>query len=200
MLVNPVRSQRQTGTSRGRPRSTENHRAILNATKDMLREVGYFEMSIEGIADRANVGKPTVYRWWPSKAYLAMEVITEFSREQPPLPDTGSLRSDLTLLLKYMSRGMEGKTSTAFNGLIAEAQVDKDLERRLHEFIELGKNAVVLVLQRGRERGEIAEDLDLNVLADLIYGSKWYKFILNPKPIDDDFGKQLVEIILRLRH
>lgn len=49
------------------------------------------------------------------------------------------------------------------------------------------------------QRGELAADTNLDVLADLIYGAKWYRFLLYPKPLDDAFAKEIVTLILRLR-
>lgn len=198
-MVISVYTEKQTRAPRGRPRNEGVHQAILKAAASMLQDIGYFEMSMEAVAGLAKVGKPTIYRWWPSKAYLVLEVLIENGKDHPPLPDTGSLESDLLVFFKNWSRGMKGKTSTAFNGLIAEAQVDKKLGQQLQRFIAIGKEAFLLILQRGSERNEIASDVDTNVLADLIYGSKWYRFLLNPKPIDDDFAKQVIEIIRHLR-
>jgi AcrR family transcriptional regulator len=57
---------------RGRPRSTESERAILKATLALLRKQSLRQISIEAIAKRANVGKNTIYKWWPSKAAVAL--------------------------------------------------------------------------------------------------------------------------------
>ena len=82
---------------RGRPRSPRAQQAIVTATCDLLLEMGYERLSIEGVAARAGVGKQTVYRWWPSKSALVTEAVLEgrlpISGEPPP--DTGDLRTDL---------------------------------------------------------------------------------------------------------
>lgn len=194
-----VYAEKRNKPRRGRPRDEEVHHAILKAATKMLRDVGYFEMSIEAIALKANVGKPTVYRWWPSKGYLTLEALIERGKDRPKLPDLGSLEKDLLQLFEHWSVGMEGKSSTAFNGLIAEAQVDEKLKNEIQEYIRNGKESFKMILQRASQRGEIADDVDLDVLSDLIYGSKWYRFLLNPEPVDIDFAKRVVEIIRHLR-
>ena len=71
-------------------RSESSHRAIVAATQELLVEVGYRELTIEGVAARAGVGKQTIYRWWPSRAALALEAYLGGSDTvlQPP-PDSG---------------------------------------------------------------------------------------------------------------
>ena len=59
----------------GRPRSRAAHQAILAATLDLLRTTSVRELTIEGIARAAGVGKPTIYRWWPSKNALVIEAL-----------------------------------------------------------------------------------------------------------------------------
>ena len=72
--------------ARGRRRSERSHEAILAATQRLLLERGYRELTIEGIAARAGVGKQTIYRWWPSKAALVLEAYLagQEAVEQPP--------------------------------------------------------------------------------------------------------------------
>src|SRR5919106_194274 len=79
-------------------------RAILAAALDLVREVGYAKLSIEGIAARAGVGKQTIYRWWPSKGAVLFDAflgLSEGDEGRPaPLPDTGALAADLKLVLR----------------------------------------------------------------------------------------------------
>jgi AcrR family transcriptional regulator len=67
--------ERDTAASAASRRSARAHQAILTATTEMLTEVGYGALTIEGIAARAGVGKTTVYRWWPTKGALVIEAI-----------------------------------------------------------------------------------------------------------------------------
>ena len=70
---NPPPSASRSGPAAGRPRSEEAHRAILNATLELLVEVGYSALTVEGVAQRAGVGKATIYRRWNSKLLLVIE-------------------------------------------------------------------------------------------------------------------------------
>ncbi len=67
------KSQTPTKQGRGRPRCEEAHKKILKAAYELLDEVGFMDLTIEGVAARAEVGKPTIYRRWKTKAQLAMD-------------------------------------------------------------------------------------------------------------------------------
>ena len=73
----------------GRPRSIQSHRAMLQATLELLAEVGFDTMSIEAIAARAGIGKTTIYRRYASKAELVADAI-ESIRAEIVIPDTSN--------------------------------------------------------------------------------------------------------------
>ncbi|QBD80221.1 TetR/AcrR family transcriptional regulator [Ktedonosporobacter rubrisoli] len=190
----------QETTAQGRRRSSQSHQAILQATREELAEVGYRDMTIEGIAARAGVGKKTIYRWWPSKAAVALEALITADELRAPFPDTGSLERDLLTYFEQAFAGLRGKTGTVLSGLAAEAQLDPAFAHEFQQtFIVPMKAGLVALLQRGLERGELAADTNLNVLADFIYGAKWYRFLLYPAPLDTAFARDIVGLITRLR-
>ena len=86
-------AERAPARGRGRPRSEQAHRAIVEATLTLLDEGGYTALTIEAVAERAGVGKTTIYRRWPSKLELVIEAISELRPPGPP-EDTGSLAGD----------------------------------------------------------------------------------------------------------
>ncbi|MFP8870746.1 MAG: helix-turn-helix domain-containing protein, partial [Myxococcota bacterium] len=81
-----------TSTSAGRPRSEEAHQAILDATLELLVEVGFSGLTVEGVASRAGVGKATIYRRWASKIPLIVEAFGQLPGFEDC--DTGSLAED----------------------------------------------------------------------------------------------------------
>jgi AcrR family transcriptional regulator len=183
----------------GRRRSDQSHQAILQATKEIMEQEGYRAMTIEAIAARAGVGKKTIYRWWPSKAAVALEALTVYVEVHTPFADTGSLERDLLAYFKLAFPGLQGKSGTVLSGLVAEAQLDPEFAREFQRmFIVPRKKALVALLQGGMQRGELAPDTNLEVLADLIYGAKWYRFLLYPAPLDEAFAREIVKLILRM--
>ena len=192
--------KRSEPSAAGRRRSDQSHKAILQATREVLEQVGYRAMTIEAIAARAGVGKKTIYRWWPSKAAVALEALTTSIDALTHFPDTNSLGTDLLTYFEQSFSGLQGKSGTVLSGLAAEAQLDQEFAQQFQQsFIVPMKAGLVSLLQRGQQRGELAENINLEVLADLIYGAKWYRFLLYPAPLDEAFARDIVQIILRLK-
>src|SRR4026209_1160944 len=91
---------------RGRQRSPESHRAILAATREVLDEVGYFRLTVEGVAARAGVGKTTVYRWWPATRALGLEDVG--ARITAPPQPSGDIRADIRAVMTAMLEDLRG--------------------------------------------------------------------------------------------
>ena len=186
------------GPGRGRPRSVEADRAILAATVDLLASRGLAAMSIEEIAARAGVGKATIYRRWPSKGLLALDAFVSVFREQQPLPDTGTLRGDLTAALTAWVRAVT-RTSMGpmLTGLIAEAQHDHSLRAAWRErVLEPLRSQPRIMLDRAIARGEIPATVDREVVLDLFFGAAQHRLLLGHLPLTDDFTRSLVDVIL----
>ena len=181
-----------------RRRSERSHRAILGAAAELLNERGYAGVTIEGIAARAGVGKQTIYRWWPSKAAVFMEIYNERAAETLADLDTGSVGDDLRNLL----RGMFVLFTTtsagpAMSGMIAEAQSDPEAARAFREEFMVTRRAVTRgILERGVARGELRADLDLDAAIDVFTGAVWQRLLQGHAPMDERYADGVVEIIL----
>lgn len=183
---------------RGRPRSTACHDAILAATNELLESQRYADVTIEGIAQRAGVAKQTLYKWWPSKAKLAMEAYAMRTRRAVRLPTTGSVEGDLVAWLtrtcKNLSRGNNGVTIA---GLIAEAQSDSDLAKELRDtFIHSRRTLTAGLLERGIHSGELRAEIDIPTTLDLLFGPIWYRLLLRNAPLDAAFARSIVTHLL----
>jgi AcrR family transcriptional regulator len=186
------------GAQRGRPRSAEADRAILNAAVDLLAERGLAAMSIEEVAARAGVGKATIYRRWSSKGLLALDAFVTSFQEQQPLPDTGTLRGDLIAALTAWVRAVTGTSMGAMlTGLIAEAQHDPSLRAAWRErVLEPLRSQHRIMLDRASARGEIPATVDQEVVLDLFFGAAQHRLLLDHLPLTDDFIRQVVDVIL----
>src|ERR1700742_756538 len=88
---------------RGRPRDPQRREAILRAAITLVAEVGYDRMTVEALAARAGVSKPTIYRRWPGgKPEIVADAIRSKHADGDHTPDTGSLRGDLLAFLSSM--------------------------------------------------------------------------------------------------
>src|SRR6185369_44682 len=165
----PVSSSSQTAASAGRPRSEEAHRAILDATLDLLVEVGYSGLTIEGIASRAGVGKATIYRRWSSKLPLVIEAFGEL----PGLSeaDTGDLVADLEQMLRsYLEVFVSSPLGAVVPSRAGELPHIPELMALFAPVVRSRRQPLIRALERGVARGEIPPDTDLSLAADLIVG------------------------------
>jgi AcrR family transcriptional regulator len=118
----------------GRPRSERARRAVLEAVDDLLVDVGYAAMTMKGIAERAGVGRQTVYRWWSTKAEILLEACLVDAEEElttPPRPDAADdLLAYLTALTAFLTTSPAG---LAYRALIGEAQHDPVVRDLVHQ-------------------------------------------------------------------
>jgi AcrR family transcriptional regulator len=180
-------------------RSESSHRAIVAATQELLVEVGYRELTIEGVAARAGVGKQTIYRWWPSRAALALEAYLGGSDTVPqPAPDSGEVRKDVRDLLGWLIAVLaEPIGGRVLAGLIADLQHDPELAERFHrDVVPARRRAMLEALERGRERRELRPDADLELAVDELHGAVFYRLLLSGEPLDAGFTKRLADQVL----
>lgn len=155
--------------STGRPRSEEAHQAILDATLELLVEVGFSALTVEGVAQRAGVGKATIYRRWPSKLPLVVEAFGQLPGFEEV--DTGSLDVDLKETLKsYLHDFHSTSLGAVFPSLAGERAHNPELSKLLEPVTKTRREPFVRIFERARSRGEIADDIDLNLAADLVVG------------------------------
>ncbi|MFC6342817.1 helix-turn-helix domain-containing protein, partial [Nocardioides hankookensis] len=86
-------------TAPGRPRDRRIDRAVLAATAELLVEVGYADLTIAAVAERARTTKPAIYRRWRSKAHLVHEAAFPTDAERVQVPSTGALDTDLRAMV-----------------------------------------------------------------------------------------------------
>jgi len=155
--------------STGRPRSEEAHQAILDATLELLVEVGFSALTVEGVAQRAGVGKATIYRRWPSKLPLVVEAFGRLPGFEEV--DSGSLEVDLKETLKsYLEAFNETSLGAVFPSLAGERAHNPELSKMLEPVARSRREPFVRIFERARERGEISPDVDIGLAADLVVG------------------------------
>jgi AcrR family transcriptional regulator len=148
----------------GRPRDAERHGAVLAATCELLREVGYSRLTIDGVAERAAVSRTLIYRWWATKAELVQEALFPFHSGRST-PNSGSFARDLRLLVEHkvdsfsrpeMLRGLPGLHAD----LVADAELRRKTER---DFTAPALERWMQVFERAVARGELPADLDARI-------------------------------------
>lgn len=153
----------------GRPRSIEVNSAILDATLSLLAETGYDRLTISAVAERARVGKATIYRRWNSKHSLVADAFQQL----PPLvsTDMGSLELDLEQLLESLVQVMEKSPLALVLAALGKEQIcDKSLAAKLDPIFNERRLPLIEVLRRATLRRELPDDIDIGFAADIVIG------------------------------
>jgi AcrR family transcriptional regulator len=162
----------------GAKRNPESADAIIEAAEAVLREAGYSGFSIEAVARRARAGKPTIYRWWPSKAALLIEVYQRQKRVETP--DTGNIEDDLVGFLgNLFAHWRDTPSGNVFRSLVAEAQSDAAAAAALADYSKGRRSHTGRIIERAKTRGEVAADVDAEIVADLIAAYAWRHLLTN---------------------
>jgi AcrR family transcriptional regulator len=178
---------------KGRPRNVETEKAILAASYDLLLEAGFGTVTVEKIAERAKVSKATIYKWWPNKAAVVMDGFLSAAMSRLPVPDTGSAVNDIIIHASNLAKFLTSREGKVINELIGEGQFDLKLaaEYRLRYFNPRRLDAR-RILERGVQRGELKEELDLELCIDLIYGPIFYRLLVTGENLEEDFIRVLI--------
>jgi len=186
-------------TPAGRKRSEDSRQAILTAAAELVAEVGYAGLSIEGIAARSGTGKQTIYRWWPSKADVLLEALAEKADLHIPIPDEGSYAADLrAFLVASFALGRQAQVIEVLRALMAESQINAEFGERFRaEFLRRRRDALGVLVDRALARGDLPPVPRPATVADLVFGLIWYRVLATRDPIDDT---QIDELVALLAH
>jgi len=188
---------RELGKTPGRKRCPVAHQNILCATRSLLEEIGFADLTIEGIAERARVGKTTIYRRWPNKASLVLDAFIEAATKQVPFPDTGSVQEDLRLQLRRMVKLMNGTEGHTIAKLIGGAQDDAELAEAFRaRWLVARREEARQIIQRGKTRGEIRANIDPEILLDALYGPVFFRLLMGHAPLTTSYADKLVNLVM----
>jgi AcrR family transcriptional regulator len=181
----------------GRPRDPGYDKAILAATLEILFKKGYAGLTIDGVAARTGVGRPTIYRRWASKPALVIAALSQ-SVGLSPTPDTGTLRDDLLAFQRQQVRMMDAPESRRITaGLVADLVADPELaENYFGDYIGPRRLTVWQALQRGIDRGELRPDADFALIYDLMLGPLFMRSVVRGEALGPDMAEQTVDLVL----
>ena len=154
---------------------------------------------MDAVAERASVSKATIYRWWPTKETLALDVLYhEWAPAHPRPRETGSLRADLLSLLRPWVRLIgERPYGRVIAALITEAQTDPAFAEQYRErFVEPRRAQARPILTHAIERGELRATTDVEFALDLLYGPLYHRLLQGHAPLSERFLRNLVDTVL----
>jgi AcrR family transcriptional regulator len=183
---------------RGRQRSEESEEAILSAVIELLREKPLRDLSIEEIARKAGVGKATIYKWWPSKAYVALDAISKRLKQMVPIRDTGFAERDFTEQIGALFAFFDSPAGKLMVQFLAEAQIDPEFDCLFRERILKPRRELMgVILDRAVERGEIRVGLDRELVLDIIFGPAFYRKMVRHAPLGREAVVAMVSTLFR---
>ena len=182
----------------GRPRSPEVHGAILDAAIVLIREVGYDAVTMDGIAARAGVGKAALYRRWTSKEALVVEALGRLVAALP-VPDTGTLAGDVhAAMTTHRHMYADPASGLLLSGIVAAMARSKAIARAFRRgFLATRHDALRVALERGVARGELRDDVDLELVVEMLNAPLFYRYLLTGRPVDETLVAEATAIVLR---
>jgi AcrR family transcriptional regulator len=171
---------------------------VLAAAARILSREGFARLTMERVAAESGVAKTTLYRRWPTKAALCMNLYLDVAGRELHDPDTGSVARDLkaiaTTVVRLQTRTVAGP---ALVGLIAEAQVNPATRAAfLAEFAYRRRQITRLILRRAIERGELRRDTDVDLVIDALGGAVTFRLLQGHAPLTRNFTDALVDLLL----
>jgi len=183
--------------SPGRPRSEQARLSILDSTLNLLGKNGFSALTIEAVAAHANVGKATVYRWWPNKAALIADAFASSTTRKLHFQDTGSIFTDMSQQMRQLVKVFRSPRGRIVSAILGGGQSDKDLISAFRKrFLWPRRQEAYGTLRRAIRRGELRNDIDMDLLLDSLYGPIYMRFLIRHDKLSASFVDNLCELVL----
>lgn len=187
---------------RGRPRSELVDEAIFRATRSLLVDGGYAEVSMDRVAARAGVAKQSVYRRWQAKGPLVAAALTDALDQAGvfEIPHIGELSDDLRSWLHDTASFHGAPEGAALVRALAAAAAESpyDSEELYQQLTQLQHQQLVQRLERARADGEIRCDVDLGTVADALLGTMLFNVLAEQRVVSETIARLdcLVDVLM----
>ncbi|TAJ37312.1 MAG: TetR/AcrR family transcriptional regulator [Reyranella sp.] len=183
--------------ARGRPRDPRTRAAILAAARALLERGGLTAVSIEAIAQKAGVSRPTIYRYWPNAPAVAMAAFLEATGAPDAARTARTPLAALRAQLHAVADAFAAPTGRSVAAMVAAAQSETELAKAFrHEFITRNRDATRLLLDRCVEDKLVAPPADMELALDLIFGPLFYRLLMGHAPITRAFVDRLIDTVI----
>jgi AcrR family transcriptional regulator len=183
---------------RNRPggRSARVRAAVMEALLAELAEKGLGEITMEGLARRADVNKTTLYRRWGSKEDLVLDALLELGERRVPIPDTGSLHDDLlTVAREIVASVTTPDAGAVIRAVAADPSSDSRLIDAVRHFWDVRFSLLGEIIHRAIERGELPRDTEPKPLVEGLLGGIYLRLLVTREPLDDEFMVGLANFV-----
>jgi len=182
----------------GRPRSDRAHKDILRAFRELLISEGFDKVRMEHVAARAKVSKATIYRHWPKKQDLALELLLELATPHLAVPDVGDTRTELLATVLGPMRALtETDYGPVTRELLSEIARNPELGNPFRSsVIQIRRDEVARVIARGVRRGDLRPDVDPTVATEMLVGPVYWRLLFGGE-LDAPFAEIIVDEVLQ---
>ena len=195
MSQDPI--EKQT-SRRGRPRSEAARQAILRTAHDMLVNEGLGKLTIEAVAERARVGKPTIYRYWKNARELAMAALIAGQPGPEPAANGGRTRERLLQQMDTLLAIFATPRGRQIALTMAAAEPDSEIAKAFRNQVMLEqREAGRAILKDAEAGGEIRLGEDIETVLDMLYAPVFYRLLVGHLPLTGTFGRTLVDRVLQ---
>jgi AcrR family transcriptional regulator len=168
---------------------------VLDAALAEIARVGPYNLSIDEVADRADVNKTTIYRRWPNPETLAFAAF-EHGSTTAPMPNTGALRTDVIECLKLMREVCRTPAMLSLARMQLTGELTGELGEMMRARIECSDCDTLIIFERALARGELPIGTDLALVRDMVIGSAQYQLLFRNSSLPDDQLEQIVDMTL----
>lgn len=188
----------QATPKRGRPRSQAARQAILQTAHDILVTEGLGRLTIEAVAERAHVGKPTIYRYWKNAQELAMAALMTDEPGPPPTPAGGRARERLYRQMDNLLAIFATPRGRQIALTMAAAEPDSEMAKAFRTRVMLEqREAGRVIFKEAEARGEIRLGGDMETILDMLYAPVFYRLLVGHLPLSEAFGRTVVDNVWR---
>lgn len=187
----------ESGTRRGRPRSHSAHQAVLSAAYELLADGGLPALTIEAVAARSGITKPTIYRRWPNRTAVATAAFVDRMLHEVPLVDTGDPRADLIQQVRRVAEFYTTAAGGVLAQLIAAGVTDGQAADDLWTcYFSVRRGELHVLWQRAIDAGVVRPDIGADDAMDLLFGPILYRLLIGPRRLDGAAAATLAELAL----
>lgn len=184
-------------STRGRPRDLAARNEILKAAYELLQQGGIAAVTIEGVAARAGVGRPTVYRWWPNANAVAMAALMEIAETSTPRTASKSPIAALRRQLRAVAAVFSTPAGRSVASMLASSESETEISKSFRNyFIFARREEGRALLEQAIREDAIRSNIDLDTVLDLLYGPLFYRLIAAPGMLSQSYSDRVLDLVL----
>jgi len=178
----------ETPRPRGRPRDEGARKAVLKAARTLLDEGGLTAVTMDRLAARTGVGKPTIYRSWPNAHAVALDALLQSAALLPSVRESSAPLKDLRRQLRRIAALFATPAGRSVAQMIAAAQSETELSKVFrHRFMLASREEGRRLLLRAIQAGEVRPRIDIEAALDLVYAPLFFRLLVGHGALDRKF-------------